>query len=124
MREAFVAPRRGIAELASAALALAWLAVVDRPPALLAAEEPSQARKLYLQGKYAEALQFDWGKPVDPEKIYTISACERDGDPADMLCRFRGVQEAANTPYSLHQIMRSYLQENMVKILFGSIQKN
>ena len=63
------------------------------------------------KGKRIQELSIG-GKPVDPEKIYMISACERDGDPADMLCRFRGVQEAANTPYSLHQILRDYLQAN------------
>lgn len=63
------------------------------------------------KGKRIQELLIG-GKPLDPDRIYTISACERDGDPADMLCRFRGVQDPANTPYSLHQIMRSYLQVN------------
>ena len=34
--------------------------------------------------------------PIDPEKIYTIMACERDGDPVDMLCRMKGVMDAKN----------------------------
>lgn len=52
------------------------------------------------------------GQPLDPEKVYHICACERDGDPDDMLCRFRGVKETENTPYTLHQAMRSYLETN------------
>lgn len=52
------------------------------------------------------------GQPLDFEKIYKICACERDGDPDDMLCRFRGVQETENTPYTLHQAMKSYLAKN------------
>uniref|UniRef100_UPI00404870ED bifunctional metallophosphatase/5'-nucleotidase n=1 Tax=Algoriphagus sp. TaxID=1872435 RepID=UPI00404870ED len=49
------------------------------------------------------------GLPLDFERVYKICACERDGDPDDMLCRFRGVQATENTPYSLHQAVKSYL---------------
>ncbi|MEB2778159.1 bifunctional metallophosphatase/5'-nucleotidase [Algoriphagus sp. D3-2-R+10] len=52
------------------------------------------------------------GQPLDPEKIYQISACERDGDPDDMLCRFNGVKDTENTPFTLHQAMQNYLAEN------------
>lgn len=52
------------------------------------------------------------GQPLEPEKVYHICACERDGDPDDMLCRFRGVKETENTPFTLHQAMRSYLAAN------------
>ena len=51
-------------------------------------------------------------QPLDLEKIYTICACERDGDPDDMLCRIKGVQNAHNTPHTLHSIMKEYLKEN------------
>ncbi len=30
-------------------------------------------------------------EPIDLEKIYTMVACERDGDPDNMLCRIRNV---------------------------------
>jgi hypothetical protein len=50
--------------------------------------------------------------PLDPDKMYSMCACERDGDPADMLCRIRGVKEAINTPHTLHQVMRDYLAAN------------
>lgn len=52
------------------------------------------------------------GIPLDAAKTYTICACERDGDPSDMLCRIKGVREAANTEYSLHEVMRNYLAVN------------
>jgi 2',3'-cyclic-nucleotide 2'-phosphodiesterase (5'-nucleotidase family) len=52
------------------------------------------------------------GQPLDLSKVYKICACERDGDPDDMLCRFRGVMETENTPFTLHQAMRNYLAEN------------
>lgn len=47
---------------------------------------------------------------VQDDKIYSICACERDGDPEDMLCRIKGVQNAFNTPYSLHDAMTEYLK--------------
>ncbi|WP_236778638.1 bifunctional metallophosphatase/5'-nucleotidase [Algoriphagus sanaruensis] len=52
------------------------------------------------------------GKPLEMDRVYTICACERDGDPDDMLCRFRGVQDTENTAYTLHQAMKNYLAEN------------
>lgn len=52
------------------------------------------------------------GAPLDPGKTYKICACERDGDPDDMLCRFRGVKETENTPFTLHQAMKKYLAQN------------
>lgn len=50
--------------------------------------------------------------PIDPEKYYSILACERDGDPDDMLCRMKGVKEAKNTASTLHTVMREYLKQN------------
>ena len=47
---------------------------------------------------------------VQDDKIYSICACERDGDSEDMLCRIKGVQNAYNTPYSLHDAMTEYLK--------------
>ena len=52
------------------------------------------------------------GQTLVPEKKYSISACERDGDPVDMLCRIRGVLNPLNTPYTLHKVMREYLKAN------------
>lgn len=52
------------------------------------------------------------GQKLDPDKTYSIAACERDGDPADMLCRIRQVTNARNTNYTLHSVMREYLQKN------------
>lgn len=47
--------------------------------------------------------------PLDLNKTYNICACERDGDPADMLCRIRNVSNAKNTVHTLHSIMKEYL---------------
>ena len=50
--------------------------------------------------------------PLDPDKTYRICACERDGDPSDMLCRMKNVVAATNTQYTLHSVMKSYLAAN------------
>ena len=52
------------------------------------------------------------GSPLDENKTYNICACERDGDPADMLCRIKGVTNAGNTPYTLHVVLKDYLMAN------------
>jgi hypothetical protein len=46
---------------------------------------------------------------LDKNRLYTLCACERDGDPEDMLCRMKGVKEATNTSYTLHSMMKEYL---------------
>lgn len=50
--------------------------------------------------------------PLDPNRKYTISACEREGDPADMLCRMRGVKNIRGTGITMHDCVRRYLKEN------------
>jgi 2',3'-cyclic-nucleotide 2'-phosphodiesterase (5'-nucleotidase family) len=49
---------------------------------------------------------------LDLEKNYNICACERDGDPHDMLCRMKNVSNAKNTDYTLHSVMKEYLAAN------------
>ena len=52
------------------------------------------------------------GQHMVPDKLYTLCACERDGDPQDMLCRIKGVTNARNTAYTLHSVMKNYLATN------------
>ena len=52
------------------------------------------------------------GLPLDLNKAYNICACERDGDPADMLCRMKGVANAKNTILTLHTVLKDYLAAN------------
>lgn len=61
------------------------------------------------KGKRVQEITIK-GKPLEPNKIYSIAACERDGDPNDVLCRIRGVSEPRLLPKTLHQIMRDYLK--------------
>ena len=50
--------------------------------------------------------------PLDPLKVYSVCACEREGDPPDMLCRMTDVQDAKNSPYALHDVLKDYLAVN------------
>jgi len=52
------------------------------------------------------------GQPLDSEKMYTICACERDGDPVDVICRLKGVKDTTTSSFTLHQVMKDYLKEN------------
>ncbi len=49
------------------------------------------------------------GQALDPTRTYSICACEREGDPADMLCRLKGVADGKNTTATLHTVMKEYL---------------
>lgn len=63
------------------------------------------------KGKRVQEIKVK-GDLLDADKTYSICACERDGDPMDMLCRIKGVKEAANTQYTLHIVMKNYLAAN------------
>jgi 2',3'-cyclic-nucleotide 2'-phosphodiesterase (5'-nucleotidase family) len=63
------------------------------------------------KGKRVQSVEIK-GQPLDMTKEYSILACEREGDPDDMLCRIKGVKEAQNTPATLHTVMLEYLQAN------------
>ena len=49
------------------------------------------------------------GKPIDLNQTYSVAACEREGDPDEILCRIDNVKEAHNLGITLHTIMREYL---------------
>jgi 2',3'-cyclic-nucleotide 2'-phosphodiesterase (5'-nucleotidase family) len=65
-------------------------------------------------GEKGKRVQRVWvnDQLLELNKLYKVCACERDGDPADMLCRIKGVKDAMNTNYTLHQVMRDYLKAN------------
>ncbi len=52
------------------------------------------------------------GKPLELDKDYTISACERDGDPETMLCRITNVKNPKNLPFTMHQLIRDYVRHH------------
>lgn len=49
------------------------------------------------------------GTPIQLDKVYTMLACEREGDPDDTLCRMEKVKNPRKPGGSLHNIVRSYL---------------
>mgnify|MGYP000848155411 FL=1 len=48
-------------------------------------------------------------KALKDAKVYSILACEREGDPDDHLCRLQKVQDAKNTRLTLHDVLLEYL---------------
>ena len=62
-------------------------------------------------GKRVQTISIG-GKLLEEDKTYNIGACEREGDPADMLCRIRGVLNAQNTVHTLHSVIKEYLVAN------------
>ncbi len=51
------------------------------------------------------------GKKSEPQKLYSIIACDRDGDPVDTLCRIEKVQNPKLLGINLHDVMREYLKK-------------
>ena len=49
------------------------------------------------------------GLPVNKSKHYSIVACEREGDPDNMLCRVEKVMNPRKPGITLHEIMKEYL---------------
>ncbi len=50
--------------------------------------------------------------PVESDRIYRVVACERDGDPMDVVCRITNVANVKRSEFTLHQIMREYIAAN------------
>jgi 2',3'-cyclic-nucleotide 2'-phosphodiesterase (5'-nucleotidase family) len=49
------------------------------------------------------------GEPLDPDREYSIVACEREGDPDDMLCRIEKVNNPKKTGVLMHEVIEEYL---------------
>lgn len=47
--------------------------------------------------------------PLDPEKEYSIVACEREGDPEDVLCRMEKVKSPRKLGVLMHDVIAEYL---------------
>ena len=48
-------------------------------------------------------------QPMDPDQEYRVVACEREGDPADTLCRIEKVMRPATLDKTTHQVLEEYL---------------
>jgi S-sulfosulfanyl-L-cysteine sulfohydrolase len=51
------------------------------------------------------------GQPLDLQKEYSIIACEREGDPDDVLCRIDKVKNTKNLGINLHNVVEEYLKK-------------
>jgi 2',3'-cyclic-nucleotide 2'-phosphodiesterase (5'-nucleotidase family) len=50
------------------------------------------------------------GEALDKNKMYSIVACEREGDPNDTLCRIEKVKNPQATTSNLHEVITEYLR--------------
>jgi sulfur-oxidizing protein SoxB len=51
------------------------------------------------------------GRPLEPQRTYSLLACEREGDPVDTMCRMRGVSKPRRVNVRLHRVMEDYLAQ-------------
>lgn len=52
------------------------------------------------------------GSPLQMDKLYSVIACEREGDPDTTLCRMENVKDPQQLSYTLHQVMIDYLAKH------------
>ena len=64
-------------------------------------------------GKRLISLKVN-GREVEPERLYTMAGCERDGEPLDVICRLRGTKEAKVLPETIHAALLSYFKSHPV----------
>lgn len=50
------------------------------------------------------------GVPLKAMQSYTLGGCERDGEPMEVICRLKGVQEARYVPGTIHSVLKAYLR--------------
>lgn len=52
------------------------------------------------------------GEPLDDDRVYTITACEREGDAEHMVCRIPNVTNTRVHEIDAHEAVRRYLRAN------------
>ncbi|TNC29728.1 bifunctional metallophosphatase/5'-nucleotidase [Amycolatopsis alkalitolerans] len=52
------------------------------------------------------------GAPLDPNRVYRVLACDRGGDPPDVLCRIKGVGNKTALGFTIHDAVTEYLAKN------------
>ena len=50
------------------------------------------------------------GREVDADDHYTISGCEREGEPLDVICRHAGSHDAKVLPVTVHDALDAYFK--------------
>jgi 2',3'-cyclic-nucleotide 2'-phosphodiesterase (5'-nucleotidase family) len=51
------------------------------------------------------------GEQIDLDRTYTMVACEREGDPDNMLCRMKNTHNPVSQGIMLHDVLEEYLAE-------------
>lgn len=63
------------------------------------------------KGSRVQEVTID-GEPLDPERVYTITACEREGDKEHMVCRIPHVSNPRVHELDAHDAVRQYLRKH------------
>ncbi len=50
------------------------------------------------------------GEPLDESRSYTVSACRREGEPDNMLCRIPDTKDPQIMDYTIHDAVKEYLK--------------
>ena len=53
----------------------------------------------------------DYGEPLDDNKTYTMTACERQGEPMSTLCRMPNAKNTKVHQINAHEAVRKYLRD-------------
>jgi 2',3'-cyclic-nucleotide 2'-phosphodiesterase (5'-nucleotidase family) len=52
------------------------------------------------------------GRALEADRVYTMLACEREGDPDDVLCRMQRVANPRRLEVTLHDVLMEYLTDS------------
>jgi 2',3'-cyclic-nucleotide 2'-phosphodiesterase (5'-nucleotidase family) len=63
------------------------------------------------KGKRTREIRIG-GSLIEDERVYTIAACEREGDAPDTLCRIPHVKDPKVMDMTAHEAVRSYLKSH------------
>jgi 2',3'-cyclic-nucleotide 2'-phosphodiesterase (5'-nucleotidase family) len=63
------------------------------------------------KGRRVRSITVD-GRPLDDDRLYTIVACEREGDAPDKVCRIPDVADANVLDLDAHEAVRRYLAKH------------
>lgn len=61
------------------------------------------------KGKRIASIKVN-GEDLDPFKSYTVSACRREGEPDNMLCRIPNTTDPHIMDYTIHDAVKEYLK--------------
>lgn len=60
-------------------------------------------------GQRIQSITFN-GEPLHDEEVYTVTACEREGDRPDMVCRIPDVANPRVHDFNAHEAVERYLR--------------